>query len=156
VGPCAYAPIGLLVSISRPCYITTQPWEQENLIDIEKQIAYWRDGAEEDMDVARDLIARGRNRHALFLAQLALEKVLKAHVCRQTGDLAPKIHSLVRLAELGAVQTDKEQLDTLAEMNAFNVEGRYPETLAPPPTVDEAKRYFERAQEVFEWLMQLL
>jgi hypothetical protein len=47
-------------------------------------------------------------------------------------------------------------LDTLAEMNAFNVEGRYPEVLAPSPTPDEAIRYFQRAQEVFEWLMQLL
>ena len=98
----------------------------------------------------------GRTRHGLFLAHLALEKILEAHVCRQARDLAPKIHSLVRLAELGAVKTDKDQLDTLAEMSAFNVEGRYPETLAPLPTADEAKRYFERAQEVFEWLMQLL
>ena len=126
------------------------------MIDIDKQIAYWRDGAKEDMDVAQELIVRGRTRHGLFLAHLALEKILEAHVCRQTRDLAPKIHSLVRLAELGAVKTDKDQLDTLAEMSAFNVEGRYPETLAPLPTADEAKRYFERAQEVFEWLMQLL
>jgi HEPN domain-containing protein len=127
------------------------------LIDIDKQIGYWRDGAKEDMEVARELIARGRTRHGLFLAQLALEKALFKGACLPPhGDLAPKIHSLVRLAELAAIETDKEQLDTLAEMNAFNVEGRYPETLAPPPTADEAKCYFERAQEVFEWLMQRL
>ena len=79
------------------------------------------------MEVARDLVARGRTRHGLFLAHLALEKVLKAHVCRQTRDLAPKIHSLVRLAELALIELANEHLDTLAEMNAFNVEGRYPE-----------------------------
>jgi HEPN domain-containing protein len=126
------------------------------LIDIGKQIAYWRDGAKEDMEVARELIARRRDRHGLFLAHLALEKVLKAHVCRQTQDLAPRIHSLVRLAELASIKTNKEQLDTLAEINAFNLEGRYPETLAPPPTPAETQGYLGRAEEVFQWLIQLL
>lgn len=126
------------------------------MIDIDKQIAYWRDSAKEDMEVSRDLVARGRGRHGLFLAHLALEKVLKAHVCRHTRDLAPKIHSLVRLAELAAIEPNKDQLDVLAEMNAFNVEGRYPETLAPPPTAAEAQRYLGRAEEVFQWLIQLL
>jgi len=41
-------------------------------------------------------------------------------------------------------------------MNNFNVEGQYPEALAPSPNPDEAKRYFQRAEEVFEWLMQQL
>ena len=126
------------------------------MIDIYKQIAYWRDGAKEDMEAARDLVVRGRTRHGLFFAHLALEKMLKAQVCRQTEDLAPRIHSLVRLAELASIKPDKEQLDTLAEMNAFNVEGRYPETLAPPPTQGEAERYLARAEEVFRWLIQLL
>lgn len=126
------------------------------MIDIDKQIAYWREGANEDMEVARDLVARGRTRHGLFLAHLALEKVLKAHVCRQTRDLAPKIHSLVRLAELALIELTNEHLDTLAEMNAFNVEGRYPETLVLAPTSAEAQGYLARAEEVFQWLIQLL
>ena len=126
------------------------------MIDIDKQIAYWRDGAKEDIEVARELVARGRNRHGLFLVHLALEKVLKAHVCHHTRDLAPRIHSLVRLAELASIKANKEQLDTLAEMNAFNLEGRYPETLAPPPTPAEAQGYLRQAEEVFQWLLQLL
>lgn len=126
------------------------------MIDIDKQIAYWRDSAKEDMEVARELVARGRNRHGLFLTHLALEKALKAHVCRQTRDLAPRIHGLVRLVELASLKPNKEQLDTLAEMNAFNVEGRYPETLAPLPTPAEADRYLRQAEEVFQWLIKLL
>ena len=126
------------------------------MIDIDKQIAYRRDGAKEDLEVARELIDRGRNRHGLFLAHLALEKLLKAHVCRHTRDLAPKVHNLVRLAELASITPKKEHLYTLAEMNAFNVEGRYPETLAPPPTSNEVTGYIERAEEVFQWLISLL
>jgi hypothetical protein len=36
------------------------------MIDIEKQINYWREGAIEDWDVARDLVEKNRIRHGLF------------------------------------------------------------------------------------------
>ncbi|MBI2876276.1 MAG: HEPN domain-containing protein [Candidatus Tectomicrobia bacterium] len=126
------------------------------MIDIDKQIAYWQNGAQEDWEVARELIDRGRIRHGLFFVHLALEKVLKAHVCRQTRDLAPRIHNLVRLAELAAINASQEQMDTLAEMNALNIEGRYPESLLPQPTPAEAQAYLARAEEVFQWLIHLL
>ena len=70
------------------------------MIAIDKQIAFWRDSADEDMAVARDLVHRNRIRHGLFFAHLALEKALKPHVCRVTQDIAPRLHNLVRLAEL--------------------------------------------------------
>lgn len=123
------------------------------MIDIEKQVTYWHNGASEDWQVATELIRRKRLRHGLFFAHLALEKALKAHVCRHTQDLAPRMHNLVRLAEL---QLDNKQIDVLAEMNAFNLAGRYPEMLTPEPTVEEARRYNRRAKEVYTWLMSQL
>lgn len=48
----------------------------------------------------RNWLNAAKIRHGLFLAHLALEKTLKAHVCRTTGELAPKTHNLVRLAEM--------------------------------------------------------
>jgi len=68
------------------------------MIDIDKQIAFWRGSAEEDMTVGRDLVHRNRIRHGLFYAHLALEKVLKAHICRVIKDIPPRLHNLVRLA----------------------------------------------------------
>ena len=59
------------------------------MVNIAKHIPYWRDGAMEDLLVARDLIDSGKIRHGLFFAHLALEKILKANVCRATKDLAP-------------------------------------------------------------------
>lgn len=126
------------------------------MIDIEKQVAYWRDGAIEDWQVARDLIRRRRMRQGLFFAHLVLEKVLKAHVCRRTQDLAPRIHNLVRLAELAELGLNERQIDILAEMNAFNIEGRYPEMLTPEATIEEARRYIRRTREVYTWLMSQL
>lgn len=106
--------------------------------------------------MAQELLGLNRIRHSLFFAYLTLEKILKAHVCRQTRDLAPRIHNLVRLAELAVLNLSEEQLDVLAEMNAFNIEGRYPELLTPPPILSEARAYIARAEEVFKWLTNLL
>ena len=125
------------------------------MIDIEKQINYWREGAIEDWDVARDLVEKNRSRHGLFFAHLSLEKALKAHVCRVTADIAPRIHNLVRLAEIAKLNLQPTQLDVLAEMNAFNIEGRYPDSLSTPPEKKEALRYILQAEKVFKWLIQL-
>lgn len=122
------------------------------MIDVAKQIEFWRKGAEEDLGVARDLIGRNKVRHGLFFLHLALEKAIKAEVCGATRDLAPRTHNLVRLAELATLPCTQEQVDTLAEMNAFNIEGRYPELLFPPPTPAEAQAYLARAERIWQWL----
>jgi len=130
--------------------------EAREVIDIEKQVAYWRDGAREDLLVARELVDRGRARHGLFFAHLALEKVLKACVCRRTQDLAPRLHNLVRLGEIAGLVLTESQLDVLAEMNAFSLEGRYPESRILSPEKGEACSYLARAEELFQWLMSQL
>jgi len=126
------------------------------MIDAEKQIAYWRDGAAEDWEIAQELLTSKRVRHGLFFAHLSLEKLLKAHVCCHTRDLAPRLHNLVRLAELAALPLSQHRIDVLAEMNAFNIEGRYPDLLMPPPSLEEANDYLRRAEEVYQWLMKQL
>jgi HEPN domain-containing protein len=126
------------------------------MLDIQKQIAYWVKGAKEDWKVAQELVERRRKRHGLFLAHLALEKVLKAHVCKNTEDLAPKIHSLSRLVDLTGLQPDQRQLEILGEMNGFQMEGRYPEFLGSAPTLKMTRRYMARTKEVFKWLIKML
>ncbi|MBU2227903.1 MAG: HEPN domain-containing protein [Proteobacteria bacterium] len=123
------------------------------MVDIAKQIAFWRDSAKEDWDVARQLVDNGRTRHGLFFAHLALEKILKAIVCKQSQDLAPRLHNLSRLAELAVLTLDTQKMEILAEMNAFHIEGRYPESLTKPPTKEEALNYMTGAEGVFQWLM---
>jgi HEPN domain-containing protein len=123
------------------------------MLDIAKQVGYWTQSAKEDWPVGVELVRGGRTRYGLFFAHLALEKLLKALVCRGTQELAPKIHNLLRLADMAGLQPSSDQRDALAEMNAFHVEGRYPESLSPPPTAEEASRYMTRAGEIFEWLM---
>jgi len=126
------------------------------MVDIQKQIEHWQKGAVEDWEVAQDLLRQKRVRHGLFFAHLTLEKLLKAYVCRHTQDLAPRIHNLSRLSELTGLSLTQSQKDILADMNAFNLEGRYPELLTPPPSLEEAQTYNLRAKEVVEWLISQL
>lgn len=124
------------------------------MIDAAKQAQYGREGSEEDWAVAR-LVDRGRLRHGLFFAHLAVEKLLKALICSRTKDLAPRIHNFVRLAELANAQPNPQHLDALADLNACNLEGRYPGSPGAAFTQDQARAMMARAQDVLEWLNRL-
>jgi len=126
------------------------------MIDISKQITYWQEIAKEDWEVAIELVSNNRSRHGLFFAHLALEKILKAHVCKETHDLAPKIHNLISLLRLAKISLSPEQFDILTDMNPFNIEGRYPDSLETPPIMEEAQAFMKRTEEVFIWLMNQL
>jgi HEPN domain-containing protein len=124
------------------------------MVDNAKQIAYWKHSADEDFVVAGELVEKGRYRHGLFFMHLALEKLLKAHVCKRTGALAPKIHNLIRLAELGQLRIPEDILNAMAKLNEFNLEGRYP--IVAPLSRSETDNYMAMAKETFGWLMMQL
>lgn len=122
------------------------------MIDIQSQIAYWRDGSNEDFEVAQELVELGRTRHGLFFAHLALEKMLKAHICRATGNLATKTHNLVRLAELTDLTFSKIHQRFLAGFDRYQLEGRYPDSLPEPPSKDKALQELQIVEEIWQWL----
>ncbi|MBI5814418.1 MAG: HEPN domain-containing protein, partial [Nitrospinae bacterium] len=101
-------------------------------------------------------ISGGRNRHGLFFVHLALEKILKAHVCKFTNDIPPKSHNIIKLAELAGIELTGQQKADFNIINGFNIEGRYAEELQPPPTKEQAAIYFKKAEEIFRWLTRLL
>lgn len=124
--------------------------------DIQQEIDYWRDGASEDLEVAGQLVELSKVRHGLFFAHLSLEKLLKSHICCKTQDHPPRIHNLVRLVEIIGLELSEKHLDILAEMNEFNLEGRYPLPHLPIPTIKQAQDYMQRTREVYQWLSQQL
>jgi len=126
------------------------------MVNIDKHISYWQKGAEEDFEVAKQLIRLGKIRHGLFFLHLTLEKILKAHVCRNSNDIAPKLHNLTRLAELSEIDFQQEHTDFLAEMNPFNIEGRYPEMWRSVPSQEEADLLIKRTGKIFKWMKHQL
>lgn len=98
----------------------------------------------------------GRIRHGLFFIHLALEKILKANFCRNKMDIPPRNHNLARLAEISGVDLSDERTDVLADVNAYNLEGRYPDIHSSEPSKGEAEQIVKRADEVFQWLRSQL
>ena len=127
------------------------------MIDIQKQIFHWRDSAQEDWRFAGDLIEHGERLHyGLFFIHLALGKVMKAHYCKNAREIPPRIHNLITLASLASISLSPEYEEMCIEFNTFNIRGRYPDLLDKGLTHKEAREYYRKAREVFEWLMKQL
>ena len=125
-------------------------------IDVHKQVKYWVKSSIEDLHVARKLINDGLTRHGLFFLHLALEKILKAHVCKTIQDVPPRIHDLIRLLNIAGIVLDQEKIDLLAKVNTFNLEGRYPEYEIPLTSLRKTREYLAQAEELIKWLSKQL
>ncbi len=125
-------------------------------MDVKKQINYWRTSSEEDFAAAQSLLEKGHLRHCLFFANLAIEKMLKAHVTKKINDVPPKIHNLVRLAEITGLKLDSNQKDLLREFGIYQLEGRYPDFEQVPLDSTLASQEIARAKEILKWLKKQL
>lgn len=103
------------------------------MVNVLKHIDYWRTGAEEDIAAAGSLLEKEHLRHAPFFAHLALEKMLKAMVVKATGDLAPRIHDLVRLAEITGLSLPDERQKFLADIQEHHFEELVSREVAADP-----------------------
>ena len=130
--------------------------DNQTTMDIQKQIDYWTTGSDEDLAAAQDLLEKNHLRHTLFLAHLALEKMIKALVVRQTQDTPPKIHNLIRLAELAKISLDSDKEDLLRRFGLYQLEGRYPGVDPVPMDLRTAKDRMVSAKETLQWLKQQL
>ncbi len=126
------------------------------MVNTAKHIEYWKVGAEEDIAAAGSLLEKGHLRQALFFAHLAIEKMLKAHVTKKTGGVPPRIHNLVRLAEIAELELSTERRSALGRLNDYCLEGRYPESRPDLPSREEAESILSNTREGVEWLSRLL
>lgn len=69
------------------------------MINKNKHIDYWIKGAEEDLLTAELLIREKRLLHGLFFCHLVIEKAIKAHFVKITGEVAPRSHNLIYLSD---------------------------------------------------------
>lgn len=125
--------------------------------DVDKHIAYWRDGALESWKDAEYNIKGKRIAFGLFATHLAIEKALKAHVVKNTMKLPPMIHNLTALANLTNLKLSSRRMEFLIELNPMNIVSRYPgEVIGQTPSHEKAKAMLNRAKDVLEWLIKEL
>lgn len=89
---------------------------------------YWIDTAQYDLDSAKVMLEGKRYLYVGFMCHLTIEKALKAVIAMDNETDVPKIHNLIRLANLGNISerlTDKQK-SFLGILNPLNIEARYP------------------------------
>lgn len=124
------------------------------LINIEKQIEYWKSGALSDIETAEILIEKGKYIHGLFFCHLVIEKVLKAHYVKSFNDFAPKTHDLIYLANKSSLLFDEKQNLILVILMKYQLEGRYPDNYISSPSKEKSNDYLIQTKELLEWLIQ--
>lgn len=95
--------------------------------EIRTLINYWKKTAEHDYETMLGLFQIKRYSDSLFFGHIVLEKILKAHVVKNTKKEAPYIHDLVRLASIAELELKEDDLLYLNHVNDFNIRARYPE-----------------------------
>ena len=91
---------------------------------------------------------------SLFIAQLSLEKLLKAFWVKDNElNFPPKTHDLNKIAKETNLSLPDADKEFLAEVSAFNIEARYPDykkKFSERCTQDFAKTYLFEIKEFIE------
>jgi len=129
-------------------------------MNIEEHINYWLESAKNDMDVAESLFKSQKYDWCLFIGHLVLEKTFKAlYVKNNANKIPPRIHNLVKLAELSPLKLSDKQKFFLDEVNDFNLEIRYPDYKFEFRNICDMEfttKYFDGIKEFFKWQQSLL
>ncbi|MBU0573726.1 MAG: HEPN domain-containing protein [Candidatus Margulisbacteria bacterium] len=126
---------------------------------MDKDIEYWLEIAEYDLDTARALLGSGRYAYVLFMCQQAVEKILKGLVVKNTHKLPPRLHNLLRLSELTGLDLEQGKKELLEKLSYYYLESRYPEEQKKiTAEVDRkvAGDYLLETEEIFTWLKSRL
>jgi HEPN domain-containing protein len=126
------------------------------MIDINKQIDYWKTGADDDLESARILIKKNRLLHGLFFCHLSIEKAIKAHVVKHTDEMAPRSHNLIYLSELANLEFNEDDEILLGILMKYQLQGRYPEYNPVIPDELSVDKYLIKTEKLLTWLGEKL
>ncbi len=116
------------------------------MINVQKQIDYWIEGADDDIITADLLIREKRILHGLFFCHLVIEKAIKAHYVKTKCEVAPRSHNLIYLFENSGLAYDDDTQIFLGILMKYQLQGRYPDYNPVLPDLDRVQEYFERTK----------
>jgi len=112
-----------------------------------------------DIETAKAMLDAGRYLYVLFCCQQAVEKMLKALIAKRTRELPPRLHNLMRLAEVASLTIPEDTAHLFRRLTDFYIASRYPEELeAATWNVDAAQvqQTYVATEEVLRWLSAVL
>ncbi len=115
----------------------------------------WHQLALYDLETAEAMLRTGRWMYVLFCCQQAIEKEIKGLIAAKTGELPPRTHNLMRLAEHCGLVPDGYTAQRLRALTAYYIETRYPDevaTLAAQADAELARDTLQETREVLRWL----
>ena len=101
----------------------------------------------------------GRYLYVLFCCQQAVEKALKSVIVKKTGELPPRIHNLLRLAETAGIESGEEQIDLLTKLSGYYIKSRYPEEIrvaGAAITQGLAREILGGTERTVKWVLSIL
>jgi HEPN domain-containing protein len=87
-----------------------------------EQIAYWINTAIDDLQTADLLISNGKFLHGLFFGHPSIEKAIKAHIVRFSGEIPPKSHNLLYLLSKTDLSLSEAQKDLCSVLMSYQLE----------------------------------
>ena len=126
------------------------------MINIIKQIEYWNNSAENDIETAEILIKSGKYIEGMFFCHLSIEKIIKAVVVKQTENIPVRSHDLFYLIEIAKIEITEEQSDFVQILMKYQLEGRYPEFYPKAPSYDKIKGYFNKTKNLLQCFKEML
>jgi HEPN domain-containing protein len=85
--------------------------------------------------------------------------MLKAVIVHRKGGFPPRIHQLMRLAQIAELSLSNPQADFLRELSSYYIQTRYPEEIRDmAEAVDPVKSQsiLDQTQEMKQWLASIL
>jgi HEPN domain-containing protein len=122
------------------------------MLDLERQIEYWKAGAFDDLETAKVLIDKDRLLHGLFFCHLVIEKIIKAHVVKQTREFAPRTHNLFNLSEKANLEFNEDQEIFPGILMKYQLQGRYPDYNPNVPNRAKITEYLIQTENLVKWL----
>jgi HEPN domain-containing protein len=112
--------------------------------------------ADDDLGAAEALQKAGYYGHALFWAHLVLEKMCKALWIKNNNSVEyPRTHSLIKLFRESKIELSIEKTEFYAEMNQFQITGRYDDTLQKiefSVSEDTCQKFMEILKTEKQWI----
>ena len=92
------------------------------------KIDYWVEISEYDLETAKAMLQTKRFLYVGFMCHQSVEKMLKANYVKVTNKIPPYVHGLKKISVQGEIYDcfSEEQIELLATLEPFNIEGRYP------------------------------
>lgn len=122
-------------------------------------ISYWILSSEKDFITAKHLFSSGDYHWSLFIAHLAVEKLLKAFFLTQKDSPVPYIHDLLRLAEKSGLELDEDKKDFLDTLTSFNIRARYDDykmEFCKLCTKEFTEKHIKMIEDFIEWIKKFI